>query len=306
MSSQYDVLMFANYFCDLIFTGLPEMPPLGTEVYGTQFDMVPGGAFTTALALHRLGLCTGWACDFGNDLFSRFVLDLAQQHGLDGSLFRVHDKPLRSVSVSMSFPHDRAFVSYIDAYEPIPPIPLVEQYRPRCVLIPALSFCRGDIELAEAAHRHHCVVFMDCQHTAATLDTPGLAEMLRRLDIFAPNKSEALQITGEASVERAAARLAELAPLVVVKLGAAGALVQEGQKALHVPAIPVRAIETTGAGDCFNAGFLYGYLHGQSLETCLRCGNICGGMSTTARGGATAAPTAAEVQEWLLNYYEGG
>ena len=70
MSHDYDVLLLGGYFCDLIFTGLPEMPQLGAEVYGSAFDMVPGASYTTALALRRLDLRAGWACDFGDDLFS--------------------------------------------------------------------------------------------------------------------------------------------------------------------------------------------------------------------------------------------
>ena len=302
MSTNYDVLLVGDYFCDLIFTGLPIMPSLGTEVYGTGFDMMPGGSFITALALHRLGLRAGWACDFGNDVFSRFVLELARQCGLDDSLFRLHDRPIRNISVSMSFPQDRAFVSYSDERDSLPLMPLIEKYKPRCLLLPSLQFDESLVELTMAAHRHGGLVYMDCQHTDQTLNTPGLAEALRRVDIFAPNTTEAIQLTGAATVEAAVAQLAELTPLVVAKLGADGAMAQAGTQVIRVPGISVKALETTGAGDCFNAGFLYGYLHGKPLETCLRCGNICGGLSTTACGGATAAPTAAEVEEWLRRY----
>jgi sugar/nucleoside kinase (ribokinase family) len=302
MSTTCDVLLVGDYCCDLIFTGLPIMPSLGTEVYSTGFDMMPGGSFITALALHRLGLRTGWACDFGNDIFSRFVLELARQRGMDSSLFRLHDRPIRNISVSMSFPQDRAFVSYIDEREPLSLMPLVEKHRPRCLLLPSLQFGESLVELTVATHQHGCLVYMDCQHTDETLDTPGLAEALRGVDIFAPNATEALHLTGAATIEAAMARLAELAPLVVIKLGADGAMAQAGTQVIRVPGISVEVLETTGAGDCFNAGFLYGYLRGEPLETCLRCGNICGGLSTTACGGATAAPTAAEVEEWLRRY----
>jgi sugar/nucleoside kinase (ribokinase family) len=142
---------------------------------------------------------------------------------------------------------------------------------------------------------------MDCQCVAATLATPGLAESLRQVDIFAPNASEALQLTGAATVEEALARLAELTPLVIVKRGSEGAIAQAGGRVARAPGIAVDVFDTTGAGDCFNAGFLYGQLHGLPLEASLRCGNICGGLSTTARGGA-AAPSAAQVEEWLRRY----
>jgi sugar/nucleoside kinase (ribokinase family) len=301
MPHDYDVLLIGGYFCDLIFTGLPEMPRLGAEIYGSAFDMVPGAAFTTALALRRLELRAGWACDFGDDFFSQFVLDTARREGLDSSLFRLHTGPLRRVTAALSFPHERAFVSFTDELTPASPIPLIERHRPRAVLFSGLWYGPEHTRICAAAHDAGALVYMDCQCVTATLATPGLVESLRSVDIFAPNASEALQITGAATVEAALAQLAALTPLVIVKHGAEGALAQTCGRVARMPGITVDVFDTTGAGDCFNAGFLYGHLHGLPLEDCLRRGNICGGLSTTARGGA-AAPSAAQVEEWLRRY----
>jgi len=301
MSHDYDVLLLGGYFCDLIFTGLPEMPRLGAEVYGSAFDMVPGAAYTTALALRRLDLHVGWACDFGDDFFSQFVLDAARREGLDSSLFRLHGGPVRRVTAAMSFPHERAFVSFADQLAPSSPIPLIERHRPRAVLCSGLWYGPEHVEICAAAHRSGALVYMDCQCVTATLATPGLADSLRSVDIFAPNASEALQLTGAATVEAALAQLAALTPLVIVKRGADGALAQAGERVAYAPGIAVDVFDTTGAGDCFNAGFLYSHLRNMLLEASLRCGNICGGLSTTARGGA-AAPSAAQVEDWLRRY----
>src|SRR5215217_2964530 len=133
MTHDYDVLLLGDYFCDLIFTGLPEMPRLGAEVYGSAFDMVPGAAYTTAVALRRLDLRVGWSCDFGDDFFSQFVLDAARREGLDSSLFHLHSGPVRRVTAAMSFPHERAFVSFADQLESSSPIPAIERHRPHAV-----------------------------------------------------------------------------------------------------------------------------------------------------------------------------
>ena len=63
-----DVMLAGVYFCDLIFTGLPNMPVLGQEIFGTGFDILPGGTFNTAVALHQLGLKVGWLCEFGSEI----------------------------------------------------------------------------------------------------------------------------------------------------------------------------------------------------------------------------------------------
>ena len=88
MASDHDVLLLGSYYCDLIFNGLPELPRLGLDLFGTEFDIVAGGCYRTSTALKRLGLRAAWLCDFGDDLFSRVVLDMAERDGLDTSLFR--------------------------------------------------------------------------------------------------------------------------------------------------------------------------------------------------------------------------
>ncbi|MEW5958098.1 MAG: carbohydrate kinase family protein [Chloroflexota bacterium] len=303
LSTVYDVLIEGGYFCDLIFTGLPGMPRLGAEIVGAGFEMVPGANFYYALAFKRLGLRVGWSCDFGNDLFSRFVLDMARREGLDDSLFRVHDFPLRCLTVSLSFPNERAFVTYTDEVAGPPLLALVRQYRPRCVLLGGLAFGPDHLELVTTAHEVGALVYMDCQSHQTTLDNPQVIESLRAVDIFAPNEGEALALTGATTVTAALARLAELTGLVIIKRGSRGAIAQTSQQVICAPGLKVEAFDTTGAGDCFNTGFLYGYLRGDPLETCLKYGNICGGLSTTDHG-AAAAPTAAEVEVWLQRYPE--
>jgi sugar/nucleoside kinase (ribokinase family) len=303
LPSRYDVLLWGMYFCDLIFTELPEVPGLGAEIFSRGFDMAPGGPFTTSVAMHRLGLRVGWMCDFGDDFFSQFILDMAKREGIDGGLFQIHPYPVRRISAVFSFAHDRGFVSFMDDVEQTSAVATIEKHEPRCLFLPHLHYGEAYAGLFAVARRKAALIFMDCQSTEATLDTPGVVEALRAADIFAPNEGEARQLTGATTVEEALARLAELTPLVVIKLGGEGAIAGSGGQMLRVPAIPVRAVDTTGAGDCFNAGFLYGYLRGGSLETCLRSGNICGGLSTTAVGGQAAAPTAAQVEDYLQGHF---
>ena len=301
MPEPYDVLLPGVYFCDLVFTGLPGLPSLGKEIYGSGFDMLPGGTFNTALALHRLGLRTAWAVDFGSDFFSQFVLREARRAGLDESLFRLRDGPLRAVTASLSFPQDRAFISYIDSPDSRLPLAELQQYRPRVLLMPWLAYQPDAIRLMQLARQQGTYVYMDCQSNDATLQEPGVVDAIRSVDVFAPNATEAQHLTGRGTVEEALACLAELAPRVVIKLGPAGVIACQGDVVTRAAAIPVKVVDTTGAGDCFNAGFLYGYVKGLPLDACLRYGNICGGLSTTRRG-CQAAPTAREIEQkaWKL------
>jgi len=297
--SECDVLILGDYFCDVIFTGLPEPPRLGTDLYSHSLDLVPGGAYIMTTALHRLGVDVRWMARLGNDLFSQFVFNETQREGLDTSLFQTFERPLRIVSVSFSFVHDRGFISYIDPMPDIPPQPIIAALRPRWVVNAPFDSSPECRQVMEFIHQHGGRVFTDCQYVTTTIREPGLTETLRMVDIFAPNQSEASQLTGETDPRIAAARLGEYCPLVIVKCGPQGAFAQTGMQSWHSPAIQVEVVDTTGAGDSFNAGFLAAHLHSEPIDTCLRYGNICGGLSTTRCGGASAVPTLEELHRYL-------
>ncbi len=300
MSFSGSVMVLGDYFCDFILTGLKDVPRLAADVFGDELVITPGGGYITATGLHRLGINVEWVADLGNDMLSQFVLAEARREGLSERLFRLHDKRLRKLSFSFSFTHDRGFISYCDPHLARLPVELVEERRPAWVVNPPLNGEPETHAFLEAVHRRGGRVYLDCQYVGGdTLNTPGLADMLRAADIFAPNRSEAQQLTGARSAEEALARLMEFSPIVVIKCGADGALAGACGQTWHAPALAVNVVDTTGAGDCFNAGFLAAHVRGESIETCLRWGNISGGLSTTCLGGTAGAPTLTQLQEWL-------
>ncbi len=300
-----DVLLTGVYFCDLIFTGLPHMPVLGQEIFGSGFDLLPGGTFNMAIALHRLGLKVGWQCDFGSDFFSRFVLDAARKAGLDDRFFRVREAPLRNLTVSLSFAEDRAFVTFADLFRPPSVSDVMTSGRARCVALPVFYYQPDIVALGQRIRDQGGLLFMDCAQIDVTLETPGVIEALGAVDVFAPNETEALQITGAASIAEALTILAAYAPLIVLKQGARGAIARQGDREIHVPALDgLNVLDTTGAGDCFNAGFLCSYLRGGSLAQSLQLGNIVGGLSTGGRG-TQNVPTLAEAERHLVAYSTG-
>jgi sugar/nucleoside kinase (ribokinase family) len=299
----FDISVVGVYFCDLIFTGLPRMPVLGHEVFGTGFDLLPGGTFNIVLAMHRLGLKVAWHCEFGNDFVSRFVLDAARQAGIDDRYFTIHDHPHRNLTVSLSFAEDRAFVTYADQFTPGSVASLIDDEPVRCVVLPVIYNRPDLIALSKAVHSQGGLIFMDCAQHEVTLETPGMLDTLQAVDVFTANETEILQLTGTESVDDAMAMLAPHTKLVVIKLGEKGSVARRGDDVIRVPALPdAEIVDTTGAGDCFNAGFLYGYLGGMPIKRCLQLGNIVGGLSTRARG-TQAVPTLEEVEPLLDKHY---
>lgn len=299
--ARFDVLVIGHYFLDLVFTGLPQFLELGKEVIGDGFEMGPGGAYNAALAMHRLGLKVGWAADFGDDDFSRFVLARAEADGLDARWFVRHRQPLRRITVAANHAGDRAFMTYSD---PEPSVPAAMKAlalaSARVVYVAGLyAGSLFDAGLALVRARRAQLVMDGNSTDQVTLADRAVHRSISHLDMFLPNAAEARRITGQADLESAIRVLAGLCPLVVVKDGANGAYACSGGELHHAAAIDVTPIDTTGAGDCFNAGFLRAWLDGRSLPECLRWGNVVGGLSTTARGGTGRPVSVAEVERRL-------
>jgi sugar/nucleoside kinase (ribokinase family) len=142
-------------------------------------------------------------------------------------------------------------------------------------------------------------VSLDCGWTAASLQASRTRALIEAVDIFLPNASEACALTGSKQPEEALRHLSRYVSTVVVKQGGEGVIAKTDNQTERLPALPVTPVDTTGAGDAFDAGFIYAFLKDLSLLDCLRYGAICGGLTTTTPGGATAAPTLKEAQSWL-------
>jgi sugar/nucleoside kinase (ribokinase family) len=114
------------------------------------------------------------------------------------------------------------------------------------------------------------------------------------LDVFLPNEVEATHLSQTETVEEALAAFAKRVPTVAIKLGPEGAMAQRGDEVVRRPAFEVAVVDTTGAGDSFNGGFLHAYLEGAGLAECLDLGNACGALSTRGVGGTTSQGTLEE------------
>jgi len=301
MSNSFDVLIAGSYSLDLIFTGLPGLPQLGEDMLATGLERIPGEAYNSAVAMHRLGLSVGWAGDFGNDDFSRFALERARSEGLDESLFIHHNRPMRRISIAASFPEDRAFITY---YDPDPRLPAVIKAlttaSARVLYIPGFYYGPFmDIGLRLARARRMKIVMDGNSGSDVTLKNSSVRKAVRSVDVLLPNSREARNLTGEDDLTKAIKTLGELCPLVVVKDGGRGAYACQANEILHAEAIAITPIETTGAGDCFNAGFLKAWLDSLPVQECLRWGNIVGGLSTLAPGGTGKPVSVEEVKKWL-------
>ena len=301
MSQKYDVLLVGDYFLDLVFTGLPRQPELGQEVFASGFDMVPGGAYNSAVALHRLGVGVAWAADFGNDEFSRRAAGDALREGMDDRWFVHHSRPYRRITVAASYPDERSFITFID---PEPALPAgmraLAQLSARLLLV--AGFYRGALFAPGQllARLHGMQLAMDGNGAdGMLLSDPGTRAVLRRVQLFMPNATEARSLTGETEIPAAAEALACCCPLAVVKDGPNGSYASDGCELLHAAPLDVVPLDTTGAGDCYNAGFVAARLRGLPVAECLRWGNVTGALSTLGYGGTGRRVEVEEVERLL-------
>lgn len=301
MQPEFDVYVVGDYCLDLIFTGMPDQPRLGKEIIAKNFNMTPGGTCNGAIAMHRLGLKVAWAADFGIDSFSKFILDYLLKEGFDSRFF-VHSKTSqRKITISLSYPQDRAFIAY---YDPGPAIiaglKKLTKVNAKLVYIPGIYYGLGlDIGKALRAKKNMLLAMDGNTNEQITLQDARLRRAFRKLDVLFLNATEVTHLTGEKDLDVAIQQMSGICPLVVIKNGASGAYACKDGNIYFEKAIQVKALDTTGAGDCFNAGFIKAWLSGETIQECLRWGNIVGGLSTLALGGIDHVTREADVFKWL-------
>jgi sugar/nucleoside kinase (ribokinase family) len=274
---------------DLVFSALSAPPRLGAEVQATTLGVSPGGAANVAVALARLGLDVALSAVFADDAFGQYLWSSLQEEGVDLSYSVTTGDWSTPVTSSVALDGERSMVTYAEA----PPVSVLDRlpdgYRADALVI---SLADADELWFPVLHRLAPMVFADVALDDDQLSSAALLERLSAVDVFMPNAAEALASTRCTTVTEAAVRLSDLGPLVVVKNGEWGSLaVCPGSPvATKAAAVPVEALDTTGAGDVFDAGFIYASLAGWPLSQRLHFANLCGAESVKLVGGSLAAP----------------
>lgn len=265
----------------------------------------------------RLGLRTGFFGVVGDDPFGHYMLEAMAERGIDVSACVIDPTRPTGASVILAAPHDRAIltaVGTIDALD-VDALPPDLLRRARHVHVGSYFFQRTSRDRLPAffrtAHAAGLTTSFDCNWDPEDRWDGGIDAMLRVTDVFFPNAAEATRIARLDGVVDAARELvrrgSDAAPrirglTVAVKQGAEGALVVSSNECIELPALPVQPVDTTGAGDSFDAGFLYGWLGGWSLRDCLELGIVCGSISTLEVGGTVGQPTLERAREAVAGW----
>lgn len=274
------VLSVGRLYCDLVFTGLPRMPTLGTEVFTEGFGAHPGGgAFITAAHLAQLGHRSSLAAMLPASPFGDLMRpDLAASQ-VDLSLcapLPASDGP--QITVAMSAGEDRSFLTR-RAGDAFPKLKTddVAKRGVRHIHIGEIASLIDDPDILQIARSLGATVSADCGWDD-DLDARALQPFIGLLDVFLPNETEMERLQGVGLGDR-------LASITVIKRGAQGATALSAGDILTAPGMDTQVVDTTGAGDAFNAGFLSRWLTGAPMQNCLEAGNRRGALAVATRGG---------------------
>jgi sugar/nucleoside kinase (ribokinase family) len=297
--SDLDLLVVGEINPDLILRGEDVAPVFGQAEKLVDEATLTIGASSAIMACGaaRLGLRTAFVGLVGDDEFGRFMLRALQERGVDTSGCVVDADVHTGMSVILSQPHDRAILTYIGAIGAL----RVEQIDRR-LLRRARHLHVGSYFLLDALRAGLPALYAEARTAglSTSLDTNwdpagqwdgGLWDLLPHCDLFLPNEAEARHIARCDDLAAALDRLANHVPTLAVKLGAQGGLARQGDRVARAPSLPVQVLDTTGAGDSFDAGFLYGYLNGWPVDWSLQMGCVCGSLSTRAAGGTQGQAT---------------
>ncbi len=292
------LVVFGEFFRDLVFYDLPRLPKMGEEVKTASIARFPGGGLaTTALVAASLGTPTKVITRVGRDALTSPEWQMLVDSGIstEGCEFDPHLPT--AITVSASFGGDRMMITHdtvnVKLEKLLQRSSVQRQLRKArhihlaCALRPPQVWTTAIRKL----RKQGLTISADTGWNPDVLKSRQLPLLLKELEFVFPNEPEARAMTGEKNVEAAAKQLARWVRVPVIKLGQDGSLAVRDGKIVRTKSIRVRAVDATGAGDAFNGGFLHGYLAGWPLEKCLKAGNICGALATTGPGGSCAMPT---------------
>jgi sugar/nucleoside kinase (ribokinase family) len=308
--ARFDVCVVGEINPDLILYGLPKdlQPERESLIEGFRLTLGSSSAIF-AHNLSVLGTRVGIVAKIGADALGKMALGWLSSGGVDVTHV-LHGTGTTATGLTVILAHaiERFILTYPGTMFELRFEDLdldyifsarhlhVSSYFLQKALRPKISdlFCE--------AQRKGLTTSLDTNDDPEALWGDDLRDVLRHVDIFLPNEREAKKIARTDDLAQAITDLSGGASLVVVKLGALGAMARRGAEEWRSAAVRVDAVDTVGAGDSFDAGFIHRYLQGASVEECLKYANIAGAYSTTRDGGTEAYRERGEMAEFFRKY----
>lgn len=292
---KFDLTIAGELNLDLILYGLPNDMPTERELLATDFRATLGSS--SGIVAHNaaaLGARVSFSTVIGQDDFGRLALERLSAAGVDVSHTRHHSAVPTGITLLLPHVDRRHILTFPGTIAELHVADLDFDF-----LTQARHFHLSSLYLQKGLHLGLPDLLRRLKQEGLTLslDTnddpedrwgPLLGEILPLVDVFLPNEDEICRMTRSSELDSAVEALPAIPPLVVIKRGSRGARVYSGGNATDLAPLRVVTVDTIGAGDSFDAGFLRAWLCGKDAPTCARAGNIAGALSTQGAGGTEA------------------
>lgn len=305
------VVVFGSFVVDL--TGrTPHLPVPGETVMGSTFVMGPGGKGSNqAVAAHRAGADITLVTKVGKDVFGKVATDFYKKEGMDTSF--VFEDDAKETGCALILVDEKSAQNEILVISGASGNITAEDVEKSRELIESADILLLQLEInfdalfkvIEIAHAANVTIVLNTAPAASLPD-----EILKKVDIVTPNETEAQILTGvkieseQDAIKAAKAFMEKGVKQVVITLGSMGAFAMNEEKCELVERLNVNAIDTTGAGDAFNGGFVMALADGKDLFTALRYGNVTGALSVTKLGTAPSMPSREEIDALYEKVYQ--
>ena len=297
------VLVIGELNPDLVLRDARTFPRLGQEVLVEDLVLTLGSASAIcAMGLARLGNSVSFAGKVGCDQWGDFCIAALESAGIETSHIKRDPGHKTGLTVAITSGKDRALVTYLGVIASFRAADLDAGVMEGCTHLHISSYflqeglrpdCR---DLFAEAHARGMTTSLDPGFDPTERWESDLRETLREVDVFFPNEVELRCLGGSQDPVECLRNLENGRTLVVAKMGAAGCQTLCQGKLIQTPALPIKPVDTTGAGDSFDAGFLHVWVRGRSVEEALRFAAACGALSTRAMGGTGSQATVEEAE----------
>lgn len=305
MNKKHQIIVVGELNVDLILNNIKGFPAVGTEILADEMNLTLGSSSAIfASNISTLGIPTAFIGKIGDDSFGELVTKSLKNKNVDTSLIQISSTAKTGATIVLNFGNDRAMVTHPGAMEQlsVSEINNGDLMQARHMHVSSIFLQPGIkndvISLFSRAKKLGLTTSLDVQWDPHEKWDVDFKKLLHYVDVFLPNETELLAITKQKSINEALNELGEYANTIALKLGKDGSLAYcKGEILKAEPFLNTKVVDAIGAGDSFNAGFLFAFLNNKPLNKCLESGNIMGAVNTTNIGGTGAFSSFDDVKE---------
>ena len=296
MNKEFDVIVVGELNVDLILNDLDRFPEVGKEILARQMTLTLGSsAAIFASNISSLGARVAFIGKIGKDKFGEVVLESLQNNNVDVSMIKMDENCGTGATIVLNVEEDRANTTYPGAMELLTINDISQEDLGRAKHLHFSSFFlqpgmrEGVGKLFRTAQELGLTTSFDMQWDPEEEWDLDIADILPHVNVFLPNENELMHLSGKNDLIEAINFIKKYSDVLAIKKGNQGSMVSYRDEIMNLPAyLNKNVVDAIGAGDSFNAGFIFKYILGNSIPDCQQYGNLTGAVSTTAAGGTTA------------------